>query len=198
MAEAITPPPVQVQEAEVFPLAPLVRWPLLLLYLALALPLPLMATAVLRPVMAAAVPLGLVLILALLSERVVADEAGLRREYPGWADRLFALGGLLPAARAWRRGWSLPWTAMDDLVPVGTSQGGRVYYIRTHDRQHLLLPQRVARFERFLELVRQRGGLPTGQVRRLTPPWTYAVLAALSLALLAAEGTMALRLGSVG
>ena len=49
-------------EKGIHAMAPLIRFTLLALYLALVLPLPLMAPEALRPLMLAAVPLGLVLV----------------------------------------------------------------------------------------------------------------------------------------
>jgi hypothetical protein len=77
-------------------MAPLIRFTLLALYLALVLPLPLMAAGALRPLMLAAVPLGLVLVVAITSERVEVDSNGIRVGHPPWCAWLL------------RRGWQLP------------------------------------------------------------------------------------------
>jgi hypothetical protein len=190
-------------------MAPLIRFTLLLLYLALVLPLPLMAPAGLRLAMALAVPAGLILVLAATSEQVAIDPHGLRVGHPRWC------------RWALRRGWSLPWSAVEALTAVPTSQGGRVYYVRarrpagTPDTPHsavdsgdgealqrasgsdgrpaagrgqaFLLPQRVERFEDFLNRFGEHSGLDTSSVRRLTPAWTYQVLATLSALLLFGE-----------
>jgi hypothetical protein len=161
---------------ETFPMAPLIRLTLLLLYVALVLPLPLMAPDALRPLLLVAVPSGLVLVLALTSERVELDHEGLRVGHPAWC--------------SWwlRRGWSLRWEQVASLTPVGTSQGGRVFYVRTRDNQGAhLLPQRVARFEQFRRRFAELSGLDCSAVVRLTPPWTYQLLALLSGLLLGGE-----------
>ena len=114
------------------------------------------------------------LVLAATSERVSLDAAGLGVGHPAWC------GWLL------RRGWRLEWQAVEALTPVATSQGGRVFYVRSGPRA-FLLPQRVAGFEAFLERFSRETGLATDQVGRITPPWTYQLLALLSGALLVAE-----------
>ncbi|MFZ0408449.1 MAG: hypothetical protein WAM11_10110 [Cyanobium sp.] len=165
-----------------YPMAALIRLTLITLYLALVLPLPLLAPGDLRVWMALAVPAGLVLVLAITSERVELDEQGLRVGHPPWC--------------SWwlRRGWSLSWEAISGLTPVATSQGGRVFYVRSQGaaapsglRRSYLLPQRVAGFEDFLERFSSASGIDTSAVGRITPPWTYQMLALLSGLLLAGE-----------
>lgn len=156
-------------------MAPLIRFTLLALYLALVLPLPAMAPPALRPILLVAVPLGLVLVVAITSERVELNSEGIRVGHPAWCAWLL------------RRGWQLPWSAMSGLTPVGTSQGGRVYYVRDQSGGAFLLPQRIAGFEAFLAAFAERSGLDTGGVGRISPPWTYRLLAVLCGLMLAAE-----------
>ena len=122
----------------VYPMAPLIRSTLVLLYLALVLPLPAFAQGPMRLWLLVMVVLGLVLVLALVSERVEVSPEGLRVGPAPWC------------AAVLKRGWQMPWDDVKALVPVATSQGGRVYYIRSGAQAHLL-PQRVERFEEFLE-----------------------------------------------
>jgi hypothetical protein len=270
--------------ARYYPMAALIRLTLISLYLALVLPLPLLAPGALRPWMALALVTGLGLILAITSERVELDDRGLRVGHPPWC--------------AWwlRRGWSLDWQAITGLTPVATSQGGRVFYVRSQplsaqpepagpnasgrasapgegseswaavrgglttqvqpgspnqpawgagpeaqsgtgskpgflsgpDSESVagaesaigsksgpeggtgtgvgavaesgtsprsrsgtgrsyLLPQRIAGFEDFLERFSAASGIDTRAVGRITPPWTYQLLALLSGLLLASE-----------
>lgn len=159
-----------------YPMARLIRGTLLLLYLALVLPLPLLAPDGLRLLLTLAVPVGLGLVLALTSERVTLDAQGLRVDHPRWC--------------AWwlRRGWSLDWPEVAALTPVRTSQAGRVFYVRTRDASAAyLLPQRVENFEEFVQRFSEATGLDCGGVGRLTPAWTYQLLAVLSAVLLSAE-----------
>lgn len=217
-----------------YPMAALIRLTLISLYLALVLPLPLLAPGDLRLWMALAVPAGLVLVLAITSERVELDEQGLRVGHPPWC--------------SWwlQRGWSLRWEAISGLTLVATSQGGRVFYVRSQgpggglatmatpgtgpSRQptasevdggdveaerikaerikaegikagsggrSYLLPQRIAGFEDFLTRFSAASGIDTRSVGRITPPWTYQLLALLSGLLLVAELGM-LAIGGFG
>jgi len=177
-------------ERHVFPMAPLIRLPLITLYLALVLPLPVQAPASLRPWLLAAVPLGLLLVVAITSERVELDGHGIRVGHPAWC------GWLL------RRGWSLSWNQVSSLTPVATSQGGRVFYVRSAApqaggiSQAYLLPQRVARFEDFLARFSLCSGVDTQGIGRLTPPWTYRLLAVLAGVLLIGEVVGFLAMGA--
>ena len=162
-----------------FQLSPLIRGTLITVYLALVLPLPVLAPESLRLWMFAAVPFGLLVVLAMLSEQVSVTNSGITVGHPSWCSWLL------------RRGWSLKWTEMKALVPVGTSQGGKVFYITTHDQSQRLLPQRLEHFDRFLDLIQSRSSLRTTGIGRLTPPWTYQLLAALAALMLVGEGSIA-------
>ncbi|MEI8251726.1 MAG: hypothetical protein WCF98_11195 [Synechococcus sp. ELA057] len=159
-----------------FGMAPGIRFTLLALYLALVLPLPFMAPEALRLPLLLAVPLGLGLVLAISSEQVVLSPDGIELSHPRWCSWLL------------RRGWSLRWSEITGLTPVGTSQGGRVFYLRTAGAgRAYLLPQRLERFDDFLDGFARLSGLDCQAVGRLTPPWTYQVLAAICALLLVAE-----------
>lgn len=155
---------------------PLIRGTLVALYLALVLPLPLLAPAGLRLPLWMALPIGAVLVLAITSEQLRWDAQGLAVGPAPWCR-------FLPL----RQSWQLTWTQISAIQPVGTSQGGRVYYLRTCSGQAWLLPQRITDFERFLTKLTMATGLSTAGIGRLTPPWTYQLLAGLCALMLAGE-----------
>lgn len=164
-------------------MAPLIRFTLLALYLALAAPLPWLAPSGLRAPLWLALAAGLGLVWAATSEQVQLSASGIRVGHPSWCAWLL------------RRGWTLDWQAIKAITPVATSQGGRVFYLRSGERAYLL-PQRIAGFERFLARLERETGLDTGTIGRISPPWTYQLLAGLSAAMLLGElawGVMLLR-----
>jgi len=167
---------------ERFQISPLIRSTLISVYLALVLPLPLLASPGLGRWLWVAAPVGLLLVAAMLSEEVCLDSDGIRVGHPHWCHWLL------------RRGWQLRWEEIRALVPVGTSQGGTVFYITTTGQEHRLLPQRLRDFDRFLHCFSDHTGLETGRIGRLTPPWTYQLLAALAASMLIAEIGIALAL----
>ena len=162
-------------ETECFRLSPLIRFTLLSLYAALVLPLPFVAPAEWRALMTVGLGLGLLLIVGLLSEQVETDANGLAMGYPAWIRWLL------------RRGWTMKWEDVCALVPVGTSQGGTVYYLKATGLKHQLLPQRIERFDHFLALLDQKTVVNTSGIGRLTPPWTYQLLAGLAVFMILCE-----------
>lgn len=166
-----------------YAMAPLFRTTFWGLYLALVGPLPLLAPPELRLALSLALALGLALLVAATSEQVEIDAAGIRVGHPAWCAWLL------------RRGWQLDWASVRALVPVATSQGGQVYYVSTNlgpsDRQGqiraYLLPQRLERYADFLSRFSAATGLETGHVGRISPPWTYRLLALLTVLMLLAE-----------
>jgi hypothetical protein len=155
-------------------MAPLIRGTLVGLYLALVLPLPVLASGGLRPLLAIAVPLGLLLVLAITSETVSLESQCLAVGHPAWCNRWL------------RRGWSLGWDEITGLTAVATSQGGRVYYLRSA-KGSFLLPQRVSNFADFLSQLQSHSGLDTQAIGRISPPWTYQLLAGLTALMLVGE-----------
>ncbi len=169
---------------ERFRLSPLIRATLICVYLALVLPLPLMAPPGLKLILWLAAPMGLALVLAMLSEQVCVDDQGISVGHPAWCNWLL------------RRSWQLQWVEIKRLVPFGTSQGGTVYYLTTIDLEQRLLPQRLEQFDRFLSIVEERTGLKTGAIQRLTPPWTYQLLFGLAVGMLTIEIAVAVAIRS--
>ena len=117
-------------------------------------------------------------------ERVELNGDGLRVGHPSWCAWLL------------RRGWQLQWHQITGLTPVATSQGGRVFYVRTQQGAAYLLPQRVQAFDDFLSRFSQASGLNTSSIGRISPPWTYQLLAVLCGGLLAPEVIVFLLLGT--
>lgn len=156
------------------PMAPLIRLTLVSLYLALAAPLPWLAPPEQRPLLWLPLIAGLLLVWAVTSEQLTADGQGIRVGHPRWCAWLL------------RRGWQLPWSAITAITPVATSQGGRVFYFRS-TAGAFLLPQRLARFDDFLARVSRETGLDTGSIGRISPPWTYQLLAGITTVMLTGE-----------
>lgn len=173
---ATTSGPEPQGDAGLHGMQPLIRGTLIALYLALVLPLPVLAPAALRLALWLALPIGAVLVLAITSEQVRWDAQGLAVGPASWCR-------FLPL----RQGWQLTWAEILAIQPVGTSQGGRVYYLKTSSGQAWLLPQRITDFERFLAKLTTATGLSTAGIGRLTPPWTYQLLAGLCTLMLSGE-----------
>ena len=59
--------------------------------------------------------------------------------------------------------------------------------VKAADLRHQLLPQRIERFDRFLALLAASTNVSTQDIGRLTPPWTYQLLAGLAVMMIAGE-----------
>jgi hypothetical protein len=169
------------RDPAIFRISPIIRVTLLTFYVALTLPLPFLATVSSAPIapgwLGLGIGLGALVLVAALSERVVVDEEQFQVAYPVWVLPFF------------RRGWSLKWSEIKDLKLRTTGQGGLVYYFVTQaqDRAYLL-PARVAGFSRLVELVEQKTGIETRDIRPLAQPWMYLILLGMALLLLLVDG----------
>ncbi|NMF86415.1 hypothetical protein E1H13_24375 [Nodosilinea sp. P-1105] len=163
-------------DRQVFPIAPLIRITLLLLYIALMGPLPFLARATQAPVSPTVLTLGIIMggigLYAALAQRVEVDPQGIQVVYPRWIRWLF------------RSGWQLSWADVTALKPRSTGQGGLVYYFVGANQQAYLLPMRVAGFARLVELVNTYTGIDTQDVKPLAQPWMYGILLLFTLLLL--------------
>jgi hypothetical protein len=81
---------------------------------------------------------------------------------------------------------------------VATSQGGQVFYVRSPEGSAFLLPQRVANFDDFLSRFGVAAGIDTSGIGRISPPWTYQLLAGFSATLLLAELAFGLGIAARG
>ncbi|NET37114.1 MAG: hypothetical protein F6K19_34670 [Cyanothece sp. SIO1E1] len=165
-----------VSASDNFQTSPLIRWTLLLLYLALTGPLPILAGVTTAPIspllLLSGMMLGGVILYGVLQERVTVDAQGMRVHYPVWIPQFF------------RAGWYLSWQQVQALKPRITGQGGRVYYLLSTSGEAYLLPMRVAGFSRLAQFVQAKTGIDTTTVKPLAQIWMYLILLAFSLMLL--------------
>ncbi|MGK7913676.1 MAG: hypothetical protein AB4050_19650 [Synechococcus sp.] len=164
---------------ETFQISPLIRMTLLALFVSLTIPLPVLAQvtdSVISPkLLAGGIILGGVVLFGILSERVETSDRGIAVTYPAWVRWL-------------RKGWSLPWSEVDELSMRTTGQGGMVYYFVTQARDRAyLLPMRIVGFRKLLQIVQTRTGIDTSTTRALAQPWMYLALLGCTLLLLAAD-----------
>jgi hypothetical protein len=169
-------------QPQVFRLSPLIRWTLILLYIALTLPLPILAQATAASISPRLLWLGLgiggVLIYGALQERLEVDETGLQLRYPRWINWLY------------RRQWSLPWAAIQTIKSRTTGQGGLVYYLVSTTGEGYLLPMRIAGFAALTRVIQQQTTLDMQDVRPLAQPWMYLILLGCTLLLLLVDASV--------
>ncbi len=153
----------------IFKISPIIRITLLCLYIALIVPLPFLADFTDAPIPSNVLWIGIIIgaiaVYAALSERVILDDEQIKVAYPQWVPRFF------------RKGWSLTWQEIDNLKMRTTGQGGLVYYFTTCSAEKAyLLPMRIAGFNKMVNLVAEKTGIDTADVRPLAQPWMYLIL----------------------
>jgi hypothetical protein len=161
----------------VFRISPIIKITLVSLYMALTIPLPFLAEftkASVSPIILwLGIAIGLVFLAAVLSELVILDNEKISVTHPPLISKF------------WRKGWSLNWEEIAELKLRTTGQNGIVYYFVTKARDRAyLLPMRVAGFARMVEIVTEKTGIDTTDVRPLSQPWMYLILFACTLLLL--------------
>ena len=162
------------QNQLIFPISPLIRLTLLLLYISLTLPLPFLAKVTDAPVppylLVGGIAMGLIFLWGALSERVILDDQKIQVSYPRWFS-VFV-----------RRGWCLSWSEIKELKLRTTGQGGLVYYLTTQEQDRAyLLPMRVAGFSKLMQFITQKTNIDTQDIRPLSQPWMYLILLILTL-----------------
>ena len=161
----------------IFRISPLIRITLVSLYISLTVPLPFLAEVTNAPVPSnvlwIGIFLGLLVLVGALSERVIVNESQIKVVYPVWFSSFF------------RKGWSLNWSEIKDLKLRTTGQGGLVYYfVSENSQQAYLLPMRIAGFSYLVNIVTEKTGIYTTDVRPLSQPWMYLILLVCTLFLL--------------
>jgi hypothetical protein len=73
-----------------------------------------------------------------------------------------------------------------------------VFYVRSPDGSAFLLPQRVTNFDDFHSRFGVATGIDTTGIGRISPPWTYQLLAGFSATLLLAELAFGLGIAARG
>ena len=165
----------------IFKISSIIRITLFCLYLALTVPLPFLAkftnASVPSFVLWIGIAIGAIAVYAALSERVILDDDKIQVAYPNWVPQFF------------RRGWSLSWQEIEQLKMRTTGQGGLVYYFTSSQSDKaFLLPMRVAGFNKMVNLVAEKTGLDTADVRPLAQPWMYLILFICTMVLWLVDG----------
>ncbi len=164
-----------------FRISSVIRITLISLYFSLTLPLPFLAEVTSAPVppfvLWIGIIIGFIALVGALSEQVIVDEDTIKVTYPRWVPSFF------------RQGWSLSWSEIEDLKLRTTGQGGLVYYFVSRNAETAyLLPMRIAGFARLVNIVTEKTGIDTTDIRPLSQPWMYLILLVLTLFLLLVDG----------
>jgi uncharacterized membrane protein len=165
----------------IFKISPIIRITLLSLYIGLTVPLPFLADFTDAPVPSwllwIGIALGAIAVYAALCERVILDDKQIQVAYPQWVPKFF------------RQGWSLSWQEVEQLKMRTTGQGGLVYYFTSSNAdQAYLLPMRIAGFNKMVNLITEKTGIETKDIRPLSQAWMYLILLVCTMLLWLLDG----------
>ena len=86
-----------------------------------------------------------------------------------------------------RRNWEIYWKDINLIKSLPTSQGSKVYYLKTNEDKNFLLPQRLENFERFKCIIHENTKINIDEISHLSPLWTYKLLTFISLIMIIGE-----------
>ncbi|HEY9700911.1 MAG TPA: hypothetical protein V6C58_00600 [Allocoleopsis sp.] len=163
-------------KTDIFRISPIIRITLITFYFSLTIPFPFLTKVTNSPISPniiwGGIIVGLLLLYAALSERVIISDRSIQVSYPFWVLPFF------------RKGWSLDWNDIKNLKMRTTGQGGLIYYLITNSEEAFLLPMRIAGFSRLVNIIQAKTGIDTNDIRPLSQPWMYFILFVFSVLLL--------------
>ena len=86
-----------------------------------------------------------------------------------------------------KKNWEIFWEEIKSLKSLPTSQGSRVFYFIDMKGRNLLVPQRIEKFDVFLEIIQRKTNINTKNISYISPLWTYKLLTMLSLMMIVGE-----------
>ena len=72
-----------------------------------------------------------------------------------------------------RKNWEVSWKDIKSIKTLPTSQGSKVYYLKTNKGENFLIPQRIENFEKFLSIISSKSGIDVNNISYISPLWTY-------------------------
>ena len=154
-----------------------VKYSLISLYIALVLPIPFMPYNGHRVFTSILFVFGLFFIINITLDAVTACDQKV-------TFRTSALSNFLG-----KKNWDLFWKDIKTIKSIRTSQGSKVYYFITKNEEKLLIPQRIEKYDYFLEIIQNKTKLNTTNMRYLAPLWTYKLLTFISTFMIIGEIT---------
>ena len=86
-----------------------------------------------------------------------------------------------------KKNWEIFWEEIKSLKSLPTSQGSRVFYFIDMKGRNLLVPQRIEKFDVFLEIIQRKTNINTKNISYISPLWTYKLLTLLSVLMILGE-----------
>ena len=152
-----------------------VKTSLILLYLALTFPIPFITTNNLKLISLFSIIIGFILILNITNEYVETN-------YHSISYKTSFISNCLG-----KNNWEIQWRDIKQIKSYPTSQGNQVHYFIIDKKISYLIPQRLEKFDCFINLITNRTNLNTNNLRTISPLWTYKLLSSLSFIMLISE-----------
>ena len=152
-----------------------VKSSLISLYIALTFPIPFISSEQLKIPSFFFFILGLFLIINITSD------------YVETCDKKISFKTSFISRSLGKKNWEIFWKQIKCIKSLPTSQGSRVFYFIDVKGNSLLLPQRIEKFDVFLDTIKKKTNIGTQDISYLTPLWTYKLLTLLSSIMIAGE-----------
>ena len=152
-----------------------VKSSLISLYIALTVPIPFISSEELKIPSLFFFILGLFLIINITSDCVETCEKKIFYKV-SFTSSLFG-----------KKNWEIFWEEIKSIKSLPTSQGSKVFYFVDKKGKYLLVPQRIEKFNVFLEKIKEKTNINTENMFYLSPLWTYKLLTLLSVLITISE-----------
>ena len=152
-----------------------VKSSLISLYIALTVPIPFISSEQLRIPSLIFFIVGLFLIVNITSDYVETCEKKISYK-SSFISRTFG-----------KKNWEIFWEEIKSIKSLPTSQGSRVFYFVDEKGKNLLVPQRIEKFDIFLDEIEKKTNIRTEGISYISPLWTYKLLTLLSVLMFIGE-----------
>ena len=152
-----------------------VKSSLISLYIALTVPIPFISSEQLRIPSLIFFIVGLFLIVNITSDYVETCEKKISYK-SSFISRTFG-----------KKNWEIFWEEIKSIKSLPTSQGSRVFYFVDEKGKNLLVPQRIEKFDIFLDEIEKKTNISTDGITYISPLWTYKLLTLLSVLMFIGE-----------
>ena len=86
-----------------------------------------------------------------------------------------------------KKNWDIFWKEIKTIKSLPTSQGSKVFYFSDEKGKNLLVPQRIEKFDVFLDQIEEKTNINTEVMSYISPLWTYKLLTLISVLMIVGE-----------
>jgi len=153
----------------------IVKSSLICLYLALTIPIPFISNENLKLLSTLTFVLGLFLIINITNDYVEICERKISYK-TSFISKILG-----------KKNWEIFWEEIKFIKSLPTSQGSKVFYFTDEKGENLLVPQRIEKFNIFLDQIKKKTNISIEGLSYISPLWTYKLLTLLSVFMIIGE-----------